>query len=69
LAKQDIVTRFEVIDETGRAYVRHGVKTELSYQDGGRTLKVFVSPVGKEWGSEKAPEGQTFDESGDFIYK
>ena len=44
------VTRFEVIDESGRAYVRSnvllgspGIKVELSYQDNGRTLKVFVS--------------------------
>lgn len=36
------VTRFEVIDQTGRAYVRYGVEIELSYQDDGRTLKVFV---------------------------
>jgi hypothetical protein len=36
------VTRFEVIDENGRAYVRYGVGIELSYQDDGRTLKVFV---------------------------
>ena len=40
------VTRFEVIDETGRAYVRDHrrdpVQVELSYQDDGRTLKVFV---------------------------
>ena len=36
------VTRFEVIDETGRTYRRHGVEVELSYQDDGRTLKVFV---------------------------
>jgi hypothetical protein len=38
------VTRFEVIDETGRAYVKHHVEIELSYQDDGRTLKVFVRP-------------------------
>ncbi len=45
------VTRIEVIDETGRAYVRDdvlsggpGVEVELSYQDGGKTLKVFVKP-------------------------
>jgi hypothetical protein len=36
------VTRFEVIDEHGRAFVRYGVAVELSYQDDGRTLKVFV---------------------------
>jgi hypothetical protein len=36
------VSRFEVIDKDGRAYVRHGVSLELSLQDDGRTLKVFV---------------------------
>lgn len=44
---EKLVTRFEVIDETGRAYVRgprDPVQVELSYQDDGRTLKVFVRP-------------------------
>lgn len=36
------VTRFEVIDENGRAYTEHYCKVELSYQDDGRTLKVFI---------------------------
>ena len=36
--------RFEVIDETGRNYVRYGVSIELSYQDDGKTLKVFIKP-------------------------
>lgn len=36
------VTRFEVIDESGRALVRYGVKLELSLQDESRTLKVFL---------------------------
>lgn len=41
------VNRIEVIDETGRAYVKgkqYGtpVKVELSLQDDGKTLKVFV---------------------------
>ena len=41
--KQDNkVTRFEVIDDTGRAYVAYDVKIERSYQDDDRTLKVFV---------------------------
>jgi ribosomal protein S28E/S33 len=45
------VDRIEVIDETGRAYVRGSiygtpVKVELSYQDDGRTLKVFVTGKG-----------------------
>lgn len=46
------VNRVEVIDHTrpyteggGRAYVfkQNGVKVELSLQDEGRTLKVFIS--------------------------
>ena len=37
------VTRFEVIDSTGRVYVRYGVKVDLSMQDEGRTLKIFVT--------------------------
>lgn len=36
------VTRFEVIDKNGRAYTKHGVQIELSFQDDGRTLKVFI---------------------------
>lgn len=40
------VTRFEVIDHTstgtGRDFVKCGVDVELSYQDDGDTLKVFL---------------------------
>lgn len=39
-----VPTRFEVIDETGRVYVRHHVTVTLDYQDEGRTLKVFIIP-------------------------
>lgn len=42
-AGHDKVTRIEVIDEMGRVYVRRGVTVEISYQDEGRTLKVFVA--------------------------
>lgn len=49
--------RYEVIDDTGRAYVKGSiygspVKVQLSYQDDGRTLKVFVEqrPAEKEKG-------------------
>jgi len=43
------IDRLEVIDETGRAYVKGSiygspVSVELSVQDDGRTLKVFVTP-------------------------
>ena len=38
------VTRLEVIDRTGRAYVVHNSEVELSYQDNARTLKIFVKP-------------------------
>ena len=37
------VTRVEVIDSNGRAYVNMDVEScELSYQDKGRTLKIFI---------------------------
>lgn len=41
------VDRFEVIDDTGRAYVKGSIygspiKVDLSYQDDGKTLKAFV---------------------------
>lgn len=48
MAKDQIVTRFEVIDENGRAYTDHYCKVELSYQDDGRTLKVFIKPLDKQ---------------------
>lgn len=38
-----LVTRLEVIDEGGRVLTRRPCRIELSYQDDGRTLKVFVS--------------------------
>ncbi len=38
----DRLTRLEVIDESGRVYSRRNVSMTLSYQDGGRTLKVFI---------------------------
>ena len=37
------VTRFEIIDDSGRALVRRGIKVELSLQDEGTTLKVFLT--------------------------
>jgi len=46
--KPEAVTRFEVIDHRaavvsfGRVFSAWDVSIELSYQDGGRTLKVFV---------------------------
>jgi len=42
----DKVTRVEVIDQRGRSYVHWddtNTKVELSFQDDGRTLKVFIS--------------------------
>ena len=42
------VTRFEVIDENGRTYVRYGVSIELHLQDDGQTLKVFVKETEDE---------------------
>ena len=45
LVEDALVTRLEVIKE-GRIltqYLEHDEKLELSYQDGGRTLKVFIN--------------------------
>lgn len=39
----DGVTRFEVIDRTGRALSRRPVQVDADLQDGGRTLKVFLT--------------------------
>lgn len=36
------VSRFEVIDKHGRVYAAYPAKVDVVYQDGGRTLKVFV---------------------------
>ena len=41
----ELVRRVEVIDETGRAYVKYLSEDQvvwLSYQDDGQTLKVFI---------------------------
>lgn len=47
------VTRFEVIDASGRVLARHDIKAELSYQDDGRTLKVFLTDRGNTDASEQ----------------
>jgi hypothetical protein len=41
----DKVTRVEIIDQDGRSYVNwnDNNKVELSFQDNGKTLKVFIS--------------------------
>lgn len=40
--------RVVLVDETGRVYDRTGVAVELSEQDDGLTLKVFVKPLDAE---------------------
>lgn len=47
------INRIEVIDETGRVYIKGSiygapVSVELSVQDDGRTLKIFVTAVEAE---------------------
>lgn len=51
------VTRVEVIDETGRVYVRFDVNASVSLQDEGRTLKLFVGPNGKHEVREQIVKG------------
>lgn len=41
----DKTTRFEVIDDTGRRLVEYGVNIEISMQDDGRTMKVFLTKI------------------------
>ena len=41
------LTRLEVIDNNGRSYVNMAIdKLEFSYQDEGRTLKIFTNGAG-----------------------
>lgn len=42
------VTRAVLVDETGRVYDRSGVKVEFVFQDEGKTLKLFVTPLPKD---------------------
>ena len=48
MAKDQTVTRFEVIDTNGRVYQKWNCNVELSYQDDSRTLKVFIKPINKQ---------------------
>jgi hypothetical protein len=42
------LTRLEVIDNNGRAYVNMAIdKLQFSYQDEGRTLKIFTNGAGE----------------------
>ena len=52
------ITRLEVIDENGRSYVNWKDDNDVSwqFQDGGRTLKVFVDKVKPKTGEEGALE-------------
>lgn len=49
------VTRFELIDKTGRRIVlKSGIKLTILVQDEGQTLKVFAdTDVGDRWCSDK----------------
>ena len=58
-----IITRVEVIDENGRSYVSWEDDNDVSwqFQDGGRTLKVFVNKTGalealEEWFGPEPPQ-------------
>jgi len=43
------VNRVEVIDNTGRAYVKYKVQAVVAdFQDDGKTLKVFVKYISEE---------------------
>ena len=43
------VTRVEVIDNTGRAYMEYNAAdVQVSFQDDGKTLKVFLKNLNKK---------------------
>jgi hypothetical protein len=47
------VTRFEIIDNEGRSYVKYGIENiELTLQDDGSTLKIFL----------KSKEGASYED-------
>jgi phage host-nuclease inhibitor protein Gam len=52
------ISRVEVIDENGRSYVNWEEDNDItvSYQDDGRTLKVFVNTMKPKTGEERALE-------------
>lgn len=37
------ITRIEIIDESGRVYTTGSFKTEVSMQDDGKTIKIFIT--------------------------
>lgn len=45
------INRFEVIDKNGRAYTNMDCKITLSFQDEGRTMKVFIEDKEKRTGA------------------
>lgn len=44
---QELVSRIEVIDETGRVLVLTDVAINILVQDAGRTVKIFVKKLDK----------------------
>ena len=40
--RADAITRFEVIDNSGRALVKYDAVVDVHIQDDGRTMKVFL---------------------------
>ena len=54
MKKLDKVNRVEVIDKNGRQFTRHDIKdVRVDYQDGGKTMKVFV-----DWKEEEKPKAR-----------
>lgn len=56
IAVSELVTRVEVIDESGRAFVRHYFDTgvSVSIQDNGRTLKVYAGKPQERYNGQDA---------------
>ena len=69
------VTRFELITENGRSVVEYNCEVELSLQDDGNTLKVFLKRNNQEfipviedlWDTTVHPIGFKFRYGGDVL--
>lgn len=48
----DDINRVELVDDTGRVFVRYAAHITVSVQDDDRTLKIFLSPKTEHTGTE-----------------
>lgn len=62
----DKITRLEVIGEWGREYTGRNKRIELSVQDNGQTLKIFVKNRNKKSKSVAIPSSEIGIDPNDY---